>query len=353
MNLDFAKAALFGALAILGSAPLIAGECEKLDRIPPSAQKVRSETLTVAQDDKFSREWQFESRSSKMYVHLEGTNGLWSIYHSFSGGNPFCTVIGSSSKLPATFLLENPSTTKPVRVHITLSPGASFVMTMHSDGTPVSVPDRPALPTKVGVPLELIILEGAELAGKAEEHFAAAAKIWAKASIILQKKRVRRLSKPESEKLLEKGKKFSLDTYLGCPSRFEEPGYSEREQLYKLKSKPDGVAVFFVATSTQSQAEREFLQVYMDHDPIGSSLGRTLAHELGHLLLGEGHTGGEQRVGPCDRSAADLAVQPKRKAPWTSGLMLPANNSDATDISSADAETARKNALGFAGAVYW
>lgn len=201
--------------------------------------------------------------------------------------------------------------------------------------------------------MELILLEGAPLADKAEEHFAAAAKIWAKAGIILQKKRVRRLSKVESEKLLEKGKKLALDTYLGCPARFEEPGYSEREQLYKLKSKLDGVAVFFVTTTTQSQVEREFLQVYMDNDPRGASLGRTLAHELGHLLLGEGHTGGDQRIGPCDRSAADMTIQPKRKAPWTSGLMRGGNESDATDISSADAETARKNALGLAGAVYW
>src|SRR5215218_2168683 len=112
MTLNFTKAALFGALAILGSAPLVAGECEKLDRIPPSAQKVHSEALTVAQNDTFSREWKFESRASKTYVRLEGTNGLWSIYHVFPGGNPLCTVIGSSSGLPATFLLENPSTTK-------------------------------------------------------------------------------------------------------------------------------------------------------------------------------------------------------------------------------------------------
>jgi hypothetical protein len=338
------------------SLPAFAGQCEKLDRVPPSAQQVRAETLAVPRTDILSKGWVFESSASKTYVRLAPgeSHGLWSMYYAFAGGNPFCVAGGATeSELPAIYLLEYASTTKPIKIHLTLTPGTNVLMTLYSDGVLASAPDRPAQPDKVGVPVELFILEGAELANDAEKHFSAAAEIWAKAGIVLQKKRTRRLSKAESEKLLAQGKELVLDTYRGCPSRFEGPGYSEREQLFKLKSKPDAVAVFFVATRTQSQAEREFLQVYMDNNPMGAPLGRTLAHELGHLFLGEGHTGGEQRTGPCDRFAAGLTIQPKRPAPWTSGLMREGNASNATDISAADAATARQNALGYAGAVYW
>jgi len=191
--------------AVFGLPTVLAAECEKVERVPPSAQRVRSETLTVPKTDTLSKGWEFESRATATHVSL--------------------------------------------------------------------------------VP--------------------------------------------------------------------KEPGYSEREQLFKLKSKPDMMAVFFVTTKGQSQAELEFMQVYMDNDPMGSPLGRTLAHELGHLLLGEGHTGGEQRLDPCDRAAAESAFQPKKEAPWTSGLMRAGNKSTATDVSAADAATARKNALAMPGAVYW
>ena len=59
--------------------------------------------------------------------------------------------------------------------------------------------------------------------------------------------------------------------------------------------------------------------------------------------------GGEQLTSPCNRSFADLPLQSKRPAPWTSGLMK--DGAPFTDISQADAERARGKALELFGAV--
>lgn len=199
-----------------------------------------------------------------------------------------------------------------------------------------------ATPGDVVLPVELFMFDGATMTNDIDRQFGAAAGIWAKAGITLKRASSRQLSKAESDKLLAKGTPGKLDTYLGCSQRFDEPGFSEREQLVKLKSRANALGVFVVTTVTQSQAEREFTQLYLDNDPTPSVIGRTLAHEIGHILLGEGHTGGERRVGPCDSFAAASGVQRKEKAPWTSGLML--NDSSATDISTEDAAVARRTA---------
>jgi hypothetical protein len=205
---------------------------------------------------------------------------------------------------------------------------------------------RPVAQDVIVVPVELFMFDGAPLTNDIDRQFTAAAEIWAKAGVMLKRASSRQLSKAESEKLLAKGKPGKLDTYLGCSQRFDEPGFSERQQLVKLKSRANALGVFVVKTDTQSQAEREFTQVYLDNDPTPAVVGRTLAHEIGHILLGEGHTGGERRVGPCDSVAAASPVQNKERAPWTSGLML--NDSRATDITSEDAAVARKTAAALA-----
>jgi hypothetical protein len=202
---------------------------------------------------------------------------------------------------------------------------------------------RAAPPDRVDLAVETIVFDGAELADKIDAQLTAAAAIWEKAGVVLKPAPVKRLSKADSTKHLAKGSAAKLDTYMGCIQRFDEPGFAERKELLKLKSRPGAVGIFVVKTVTQSQAEREFTQIYLDNDPTLTAVGRTLAHELGHLLLGEGHTGGERRPGPCDATAAAMTVQPKEPAPWTSGLMR--NASTATDISAQDAVTARRAAV--------
>jgi hypothetical protein len=130
---------------------------------------------------------------------------------------------------------------------------------------------------------------------------------------------VNRLSKTTSAQLLAKGTTGKLDTYWGSASRFEEPRFAEREGLLKLKSRPGALGVFVLPTITQSQPEPEFRQVYLHNGPTPEIIGRTLALEVGHLLLREGHTGGQRLNGPCDTSAG--AYKPRVAAPWTSGLV--------------------------------
>jgi hypothetical protein len=209
---------------------------------------------------------------------------------------------------------------------------------------PAPVANGP-VPDRVELAIETIVFDGAAQAATIDTQLTAAAAIWEKAGVVLKSAPVKRLSKGESTRLLAKGSAGKLDTYLGCVQRFDEPGFSERKELLKLKSRAGALGIFVVATTTQSQTEREFTQVYLDNDPTPNASGRTLAHEIGHILLGEGHVGGQRRIGPCDSMAAQMSVQPKEPAPWTSGLMRDASTSSSTEISAADAITARTTAV--------
>jgi hypothetical protein len=107
----------------------------------------------------------------------------------------------------------------------------------------------------------------------------------------------------------------------------EEPGRTQRQNLYRLKKQPWALAVFFVNANVLAKADPDHFQVYMSNDLVGARAGRTLAHEIGHILLGEGHN---ENVG-CGED---------------SGLMYAGNQAGGTreDISTADSKKARDRA---------
>ena len=194
------------------------------------------------------------------------------------------------------------------------------------------------VPKAVTVPLYVYVFHRAPLANDFDKQVAAAVEIWEKAGIVLEPK-VTKMNEEQTKKLL--GDKLTIVTYLGCVTRFNEPGFAQRTALNKLKPNTNSLAIFFGKSDGQPMAEREFMQAYMaEKFPADSSLGRTVAHEIGHLLLGNGHTGGQARVTPCTEPTIDV----KKDVPWTSGLMRDGTKSDDSTISEADAETARKNA---------
>lgn len=122
------------------------------------------------------------------------------------------------------------------------------------------------------------------------------------------------------------GEDRKLQSYAGEGDRETEPGYTERKALAKLRANPKSLAVFFVSTNWMSRAEPELFQVYVDSESGLTPTGRTMAHEIGHLLLGPGHTG-------------------KPGVPWKSGLMENAGTpNDSVDIDASDAAIARKRA---------
>lgn len=120
------------------------------------------------------------------------------------------------------------------------------------------------------------------------------------------------------------GKPRRLMVPWGPLDRYEEPGYTQRSNLSKMKRSPAALGVFF-ADADRTAADPGRFQVYIGEDVFGASPGRTVAHEIGHLLLGEGHTG-----------HPDVA--------WKSGLMIAGNRSSLEDIDDEDADLARKRA---------
>lgn len=119
------------------------------------------------------------------------------------------------------------------------------------------------------------------------------------------------------------GKDLTLQVYVGPLDKYDEPGYTERRNLYRLK-RPGALAVFFLRTDGPTMADIDLFQAYIGNDVAGARPGRTVAHEIGHLLLGKGHTGD-----------AGCGI--------TSGLMYAGNQPGGhlDDISKEDAEKAR------------
>ena len=177
--------------------------------------------------------------------------------------------------------------------------------------------------TPIERPLHVYIIEGAPLAANADAHIKRAVEIWSTAGIVF-KPTIERITGEKVKQLLGSDRK--LQSYFGDTDREKEPGYTERKALFKLRPNPKSLAVFFVNNDLSSRAEPEYFQVYVGSEPSQSPIGRTMAHEIGHLLLGPGHTG-------------------KPGVPWKSGLMENAGSiNDSVSIDESDAATARKRA---------
>ena len=173
-------------------------------------------------------------------------------------------------------------------------------------------------------PLYVYIFENAPLADKARAHIEEAAKIWRSVGIDFNPS-YRKFTAEQVKQLI--GDDLILEGCFGeCDS--QEGDWQERQRVQALKPHPDSFAVVFakgtlgLVGSTRADPFRQ--QVYISEDVFQPTLGRTPAHELGHLLLGRGHTGNPNVT-------------------WTSGLMA-ADPSNATDISAKDAMAARERA---------
>jgi hypothetical protein len=164
--------------------------------------------------------------------------------------------------------------------------------------------------------LRVYVFENSQFALNVHEHVSGAVEIWQQAGIRFLPW-IQYVNDQQAVKLI--GPDKTLQSYHGVLDRDDLPGATERYNLARLKGPFRAMAVFFVENDW-TRADPQYFQAYIGHD-YPSRPGRTVAHEIGHLLLGEGHTG--DRGGP------------------TSGLMVPGNRSSAWDISDTDAERAK------------
>jgi hypothetical protein len=333
----------------------MAQKCDVSKKRPTAAQLVQSKVLYNPKDSNHSLQFQDSSYDRDLYIRFStmgGNTGLLTFTTSLpkKSYSPLChETAGMMVDVTKEYYFEN--LWSEVLLTTTLSPGAKIQMEIYTLGKKSTATGRPEVPNKVRIPVEVFVLENAPLAAQARKQIDAAVGIWAAAGIVLDIK-LRRLSPDETDKSLGVDSKRILNTYLGCSQRFDNPGFLQRENLLKLKSDPKTLGVFYVKNTTQSQAEIEFNQLYMMDDPSSVS-GRTLAHEIGHILLGEGHVDGQRAIFPCTLSESGIITREKEKAPWTSGLMRAGNTSNSVEISEKDAVIARRMAISLPNATWW
>jgi hypothetical protein len=178
-------------------------------------------------------------------------------------------------------------------------------------------------PRYITLNLRVYVFKNAPLARDVYAHVYGAVEIWKQAGIKFLP-RFQHVTDQQAVELI--GPDLVLQSYLGVVDRDDEPGKTERANLERFKHAPGTLAVFFVR-NTWTRADFDLRQAYIGDDVQGSLPGRTVAHEIGHLLLGEGHTGAPSRFAP------------------TSGLMYAGNRrGHSTDISDTDAKIARDTA---------
>lgn len=143
-------------------------------------------------------------------------------------------------------------------------------------------------PQPVKRPLYIYIFDGSSKADKADDHIKRAVEIWSKAGVTFEPK-VEHIKGDRIKELL--GADSKLQSYAGEADRDEELGRSERSSLAKLKPNPKSLGVFILDSDWMSKADSDLFQVYINigSDPSQTPVGRTVAHEIGHLLLGGGH----------------------------------------------------------------
>jgi hypothetical protein len=343
--------ALLGVLSVPSTAASKV-PCDKIDRVPGSTRLVQQGDLIIPQNNRLSEAWTTTVPGvEKVVVELNAIGSAVSLYgvmtRAKSGLLPICTNHGVLRD--SAHIYEFMGLTSGLNLSVSSGPGAKIKILVYTSGLPAASSEKPADPLHVGLPLHVFVTPNAPLSDAVNAHVKEAVAIWTRAGVHLQALVVR-LSAEQTKSML--GDSLSIDGYLGCGQRFDGD-FARREALWRRKPNPSALGVFFVRSASGSQAEPEFLQAYISSNPFNAPVGRTLAHEIGHLLLGDGHTGGQQRIKPCDRAAAEEAVHVKRHAPWTSGLMRDGGTSTSTDISGADATTARRRAIELHGAVWW
>ena len=159
-------------------------------------------------------------------------------------------------------------------------------------------------------PIYVFLSDGMPLVKSWFEHCYEASKIWQKVGIHFSPI-PKHVGPKTTTNLIGITKKLSMPDSF---SWYEEPNYTYRRKLFRLKPHKYALGVFFVDMDMPATADGSGLfQVYICHDLFGAPIGRTLAHGLGHVLLGEGHIDSKSNPGP-----------------HTSGLMEAGNKSTST-----------------------
>lgn len=172
--------------------------------------------------------------------------------------------------------------------------------------------------------LYIVVFPNARLAHDLRTDVAEAVKIWSAAGIVLNP-HFKEMT-VEEEKLLGEDRK--LDSIFS-DLHPDQGDWEDRAAVQRLKGSPNSLGLIFASTTSDgyfgTRADYPRTQAYIGGDVPGAPPGRTLAHEIGHILLEDGkHTG-------------------TRGSTATSGLMYGGNNFS-KEISAKDARRARTNA---------
>ncbi|QBE65772.1 hypothetical protein [Pseudoduganella lutea] len=334
---------LFAPLCALGF-----NTCPKIDKIPKDLELFKADDFIVPKTaiGSAKKEIKIDAKNIAVIVEAKHKTSIFTVLSSYTGKFPYlCNDIGGLTDGQSA-IFEFPYNSKPIFITLISPPGSSFNIKYFTSGKEWTPTSENIIPRLVHLPVNVMIFDEAPLAFNAIEHIQAAEKIWLSAGIKLVMN-IRKFNSLETENIL--GKKKTIETHLGCVQRFDEPGYAQRKKLMTLKKTPETIGIFFAKNLTQSQAEKEFNQVYMSKTLGSKDIGRTLAHEIGHLLLGEGHPNGKAPARPCTIPEIIEKVSVK----WTSGLMEPGDISNSTSISEDDSKIARLAARKLPGATWW
>jgi hypothetical protein len=236
----------------------------------------------------------------------------------------YCTAVGgvlASEKVVVD--VSNAPLLDDLMINITGSAGSQGSYTIYSD-----LPAIRSYQTKEVIRrnLYVFVFDNAPLRATARLHVEEAVRIWREVGVDF-KPVYKDLNDAETEVILGKHKRLTV--FFG-PDDKNAGEWQDRERVQKLKSNIRSFGVAFARTTFEgfggTKADLDRSQAYIDEDVMNAPIGRTVAHELGHLLLGEGHTGAKGSL-------------------FTSGLMRLGTESDAKDISDADAKLARARAV--------
>lgn len=155
-------------------------------------------------------------------------------------------------------------------------------------------PSAPDCDLIVCRPLYVYIFKNAPMAGVAKENVEAAVKIWAEVGIRFIP-HYSYFDGADIEKYLGSDLQLQPLDILGEPVQLFGD-WKDRERVQNLKPSTDAFGVFFVKTGADrggTEADFDRTQVYIDMELLVPKqiLGRTVAHEIGHLLMDDpGHT---------------------------------------------------------------
>lgn len=170
------------------------------------------------------------------------------------------------------------------------------------------------------------------------QHVNAAVRIWRSAGVLLTPIYHQMIGSTETTELL--GANNSLDEGDGAAYRIRLQQSDEMSRLSRYKHHSRDLAVFFVNFPGDGKADPRRHQVYVNSDPpltYGSNpVGRTVAHELGHVFL---------NIYAIARSARSRSRHPHRHSNFDSGLMSnpPGNTSIDEDEAEAACRWVRQN----------